>query len=87
MNAGFDKGEFFHRRFTGVIPGATYNISAWIIDLTASAPTNPNVSFTVYDHNTQLPLGTYNTGELTSTVEPDSWQQYGFSFVAQIIRA
>ncbi|MBK7039281.1 MAG: tandem-95 repeat protein [Bacteroidetes bacterium] len=82
VNAGFDKGEFFRRRFTGVVPGATYNFSSWIIDLTPDAPVNPNVSFTVFDHVTQAVLGTYVTGELTSVVIPDTWQQYGFSFVA-----
>ena len=82
VNAGFDKGEFFRRRFTGVIPGATYNFSAWIVDLTATASVNPNVSFSVYDHTTQALLGSYNTGELTSTVVPDAWQEYGFSFTA-----
>lgn len=82
VNAGFDKGEFFRRRFTGVKPGASYNFSAWIIDLTPTASVNPNVSFTVFDHATQAVLGTYNTGELTSTVEPDAWQQYGFTFTA-----
>lgn len=82
VNAGFDKGEFFRRRFTGVVPGATYNFSAWVVDLTASAAVNPNLSFTVYDHTTQAVLASYNTGELTSTTEPDAWEQYGFSFTA-----
>ncbi len=82
VNAGYDKGEFFRRRFTGVIPGATYNFSAWIVDLTASAQVNPNVSFLVLDHTTQVVLGSYTTGDLTSIVEPDTWQNYGFSFTA-----
>lgn len=82
VNAGYDKGEFFRRRFTGVIPGATYNFSAWIVDLTASAQVNPNVSFLVLDHTTQVVLGSYTTGDLTSIIEPDTWQNYGFSFTA-----
>lgn len=82
VNAGYDKGEFFRRRFTGVIPGATYDFSAWLVDLTASAPVNPNVSFTVFDHHTQAVLGTFSTGELTSATTPGAWQKYGFSFVA-----
>jgi gliding motility-associated-like protein len=82
VNAGFDKGEFFRRRFTGVVPGATYNFSAWIVDLTADAPVNPNVSFSVYDHATQVLLGTYNTGELTNSTIPGTWQEYGFTFLA-----
>lgn len=80
VNAGYDKGEFFRRRFTGIIPGANYTFSAWIVNLTASAAVNPNVTFTVYDHVTQAILGTYSTGDLTSSAEPGTWQQYGFSF-------
>lgn len=82
VNAGYDKGEFFRRRFNGVIPGAKYTFSAWIVDLTPSAAVNPNVSFQVLDHTTQAVLGTYNTGDLTSIIEPDTWQQYGFTFTA-----
>lgn len=80
VNAGFDKGEFFRRRFTGVIPGANYSFSAWIVDLTPLAPVNPNVSFTIFDHVTQAVLGVYSTGELTNTTQPGAWEQYGFSF-------
>ncbi len=80
VNAGYDKGEFFRRHFTGVIAGANYSFSAWIIDLTPPAAINPNVTFTVYDHVTQKVLGTYSTGELTSTSVPDIWKKFGFDF-------
>lgn len=80
VNAGYDKGEFFRRHFTGVITGANYSFSAWIVNLTAAASVNPNVSFTVYDHATQAVLGTYSTGPLSNNSEPGSWQKYGFSF-------
>lgn len=80
VNAGFDKGEFFRRRFTGVIAGANYSFSAWIVNLTAAAQVNPNVSFTVFDHNTQTVLGTYSTGELTNDAVPGTWQKFGFDF-------
>jgi hypothetical protein len=82
VNAGYDKGEFFRRRFTGVIPGANYSFSAWIVNLTASAEVNPNVSFTVFDHNTQAVLGSFNSGELADGTEPGAWQKYGLSFSA-----
>ncbi len=80
VNAGYDKGEFFRRRFTGVIAGAHYSFSAWIVNLTAAAQVNPNVTFTVFDHNTQAVLGTYSTGELSNNTAPGTWQKYGFSF-------
>jgi hypothetical protein len=80
VNAGYDKGEFFRRHFTGVIAGANYSFSAWIIDLTPLATINPNVTFTVYDHVTQAVLGSYSTGELTDTAVPSSWKKFGFDF-------
>lgn len=80
VNAGYDRGEFFRRRFTGVIPGATYNFSAWLVDLTPS--NTVNVSFQVLDHNTKAVLGSYNTGALPNNGTPDSWRKFGFSFTA-----
>lgn len=80
VNAGFDKGEFFRRHFTGVIAGAHYTFSAWIVNLTAAAQVNPNVTFTVFDHDTQAILGTYSTGELANNTAPGTWQKYGFTF-------
>ncbi|MCE7044631.1 T9SS type A sorting domain-containing protein [Dyadobacter sp. CY312] len=81
VNAGYDKGEFFRRHFTGVISGANYSFSAWIVNLTASASVNPNVTFTILDHATQAILGVYNTGDLASNTEPGTWQKYGFDFI------
>lgn len=80
VNAGYDRGEFFRRRFTGVIPGATYNFSAWLVDLTPS--NTVNVSFQVLDHTTKAVLGSYNTGALPNNGTPDSWRKFGFSFNA-----
>ncbi|NBA89225.1 hypothetical protein GVN16_25865, partial [Emticicia sp. CRIBPO] len=80
VNSAYDKNEFFRRRFTGVVPGATYNFSAWIANLTPSAGVKPNVSFQVLDPATNTILASNVTGNLTgsSTV----WTQYTLSFVA-----
>lgn len=82
VNAGYDKGEFFRRRFTNVKPGGNYTFSAWIVDLTPQASVNVNVNFSVYDANTQALLGTYTTGELPGITAPAPWQQFGFTFTA-----
>lgn len=82
VNAGYDKGEFFRRRFTNVKPGGNYTFSAWIIDLTPGSPAKVDVNFSVYDANTQALLGTYTTGQLLSATIPGTWQKYGFTFRA-----
>ncbi|GAB2816798.1 T9SS type A sorting domain-containing protein [Ferruginibacter profundus] len=81
VNAGYDKGEFFRRRFTGVIPGATYNFSAWAANLTPGGSNiRPNIKFQVLDHTSQAVLATFNSGDISTATS--QWIQYGFSFTA-----
>lgn len=80
VNAGYDLGEFFRRRFTGVIPGATYDFSAWVANLTPGGNLiRPNVLFEVVDHYTKEVIASYSTGNI-NTPTPQ-WLQYGFSFI------
>ncbi|NBA89222.1 hypothetical protein GVN16_25850, partial [Emticicia sp. CRIBPO] len=80
VNSAYDKNEFFRRRFTGVVPGATYNFSAWIANLTPLAEVHPNVSFQVVDPATNTVLASNVTGDLTGANLV--WTQYTLSFVA-----
>lgn len=81
VNAGYDKGEFFRRRFIGLINGAHYDFSAWAANLTPSASNiKPNIKFQVVDHATQAVLATYNTGDISTA--GTQWNQYVMSFVA-----
>ena len=80
VNAAYDQNEFFRRRFTGIVPGATYNFSAWIANLTPGAPIDPNVSFKVIDPVTRTVLASNTTGNLTGS--STAWRQYTLNFVA-----
>jgi hypothetical protein len=81
VNAGYDRNEFFRRRFIGVTPGATYNFSAWLANLTpGTGNIRPNVSFQIINPANGTVLATYSTGDLPGP--PTAWTQYGMSFVA-----
>ncbi|MGC4102950.1 hypothetical protein [Ferruginibacter sp.] len=80
VNAGYDLGEFFRRRFTGIKIGATYTFSAWAANLTPGAPIKPNILFQVVDHSSQAVLGTFTTGNINTATS--QWNQYGFTFTA-----
>lgn len=78
VDAGFSVDEFFRRRFTGLIPGATYNFSAWIASVSNST-VKPNVSFLSIDPITYNVLATNSTGDITTA---GVWSQYTLSFTA-----
>ncbi|WP_153799788.1 T9SS type A sorting domain-containing protein [Foetidibacter luteolus] len=78
VDAGYDVNEFFRRRLSGVIPGATYNFSAWIASV-ASAGINPNVSFLVIDPGNNDTLASTITGNITTA---GTLSQYTLSFTA-----
>ena len=79
VDANNEKDAFFRRRFTGIIPGATYDFSAWIANMNAQAPVKPNVTFDVIDPTTYTVLQSINTGDITSNAV---WTKYGLTFVA-----
>lgn len=78
VNASYDKGVFYQRRFTGLIPGAEYSFSAWILSAN-DEPINPNVRFEVNDPAGGLTLGSSNTGNVTPA---GVWKQTVFTFTA-----
>lgn len=78
FNASYDQNEFFRRRFTGLIAGATYSFSAWILNVSNSAIL-PNVTFKVIDPTTYNTLSSNNTGNIAIA---SGWKQYSLTFTA-----
>jgi hypothetical protein len=78
VNASYDKGEFFRRRFTGLLPGTSYSFSAWVLNLN-NLPLKPNVLFEINDPATKSTLSSVSTGNITTT---GVWQQYQLQFTA-----
>ncbi len=78
INAAYDKGEFFRRRFTGLLPGTQYSFSAWIMNLN-NAGIKPNVKFEIINPATQTVLSTLSTGNITNVGQ---WTQYQLQFTA-----
>ncbi|MCE7044689.1 T9SS type A sorting domain-containing protein [Dyadobacter sp. CY312] len=80
VDANNEKDAFFRRRFTDIIPGATYNFSSWIANINSSAPRKPNVTFEVVDPATGVILQSLSTGNINNT----TWKQYGITFEATV---
>jgi hypothetical protein len=76
VNASYDKGEFFRRRFTGLLPNTSYSFSAWILSLN-NAVIKPNVRFEVNNPTSNATLSTISTGDITSV---GVWTQYQLQF-------
>ncbi|SEJ74321.1 Por secretion system C-terminal sorting domain-containing protein [Dyadobacter sp. SG02] len=65
VNASYDKGIFFTRRFNGLLPGVAYSFSAWVMNI-SNTTIKPNVLFQVVNPVTRQVLASYNTGDITS---------------------
>ncbi len=78
INASYDRNDFFRRRFTGLIPGASYDFSAWIASI-FDGTIKPNVTFQAINPSDYSVLGSASTGDILSYRE---WNQYGLTFVA-----
>ena len=63
VNAAFDRGEFFRRRFTNLVVGATYNFSAWVASVN-NGGIQPNVQFEVRDATTGALLNSSTSGNI-----------------------
>jgi hypothetical protein len=75
IDATFEKGIFYRRRFTDLVPGARYSFGAWITNFNPSATDKPDVSFEVYDANGNL-LSSVSSGAV-----PDSgWHNFATTF-------
>ena len=78
VDATAELGVFYRRRFTNLIPGASYNFSAWAMNVNL-APDIPNVSFEIYDPATGNLLNSSNTGNISTL---GVWQQSSLIFTA-----
>ncbi len=78
VNASYDKGEFFRRRFTGLITGVEYSFSAWIMNLN-NAAIKPNVEFQINNAATKESIMSLSTGNVTTV---GAWTQYQLMFTA-----
>ncbi|MFT3681956.1 MAG: T9SS type A sorting domain-containing protein [Ferruginibacter sp.] len=78
VNAAGEKKEFFRRRFTGLIPGATYNFSAWIANISDDT-VKPNICFKVIHPGNFNVLASKVTGDISSKA---NWNVYTLSFTA-----
>ncbi|MBL7704029.1 MAG: T9SS type A sorting domain-containing protein [Taibaiella sp.] len=79
VDANNEQDAFFRRRFTNVIPGATYAFTAWVANINPGATIKPNVTFEVIDPNTYTVLQSATSGDILTA----TWQQFGIpSFTA-----
>ncbi len=63
VNGAFEPGEFYRREMTGIIAGANYLFSAWIINTQPTAAILPNVRFSIIDSNDNE-LAFYESGDI-----------------------
>lgn len=78
VNASFTKNEFYRKRVSGLIIGASYKLSFWAADLSPSGILRPNVKLGIEDITTGALLNSVNTGNISAT----SWTQFSFTFIA-----
>ncbi len=79
VDATNEKGTFYRRNFTGLIPNAQYTFTAWAMNVnTESHVTDmPNISFEVYNPQTGELIASGNTGDLLT---PGLWKSTSFVF-------
>ncbi|MBL7703081.1 MAG: T9SS type A sorting domain-containing protein [Ferruginibacter sp.] len=78
VNASFTKNEFYRKRVTGIIVGASYTLSFWAVDLSPTSILRPNVTLGIADISSGATINSVNTGSITAT----TWQQFSFVFTA-----
>ena len=80
VDATGEPGVFYRRRFTNLIPGASYNFSAWAMNVNALQDL-PNISFEVYDPATGTLLNSSSTGNIPNSSR-GIWKQSSLVFTA-----
>jgi hypothetical protein len=66
VDAAFEKGVFYRRRFTDLIAGGKYSFSAWATNYNPLEEDKPNISFEIYDLSGNL-LASAATGSITTS--------------------
>lgn len=81
VNGGYGQDEVFRRRFSGLLPGATYSLSLWATNLTtAPGYVLPNLVLEARNPSAAL-ISSNSTGDIPFTVDSD-WRQYNLTFTA-----
>ena len=77
INASYEKGIFFRRKFNNLVPGKSYKFSAWLMSL-YDGPVKPNATFQVVDPVSGTVLNTVSSGDITTG---HVWNEYSMDFV------
>ncbi len=77
INASYDKGIFFRRKFTNLVPGKSYRFSAWLMSLSNDV-VKPNATFQVVDPVSGAVLNQVASGNITTH---NVWNEYSMNFV------
>ncbi len=77
INASYDKGIFFRRKFTNLVPGKSYKFSAWLMSLSDDV-IKPNATFQVIDPASGTVLNQVSSGDITAH---NVWNEYSMNFV------
>ncbi len=75
VDATFEPGTFYRRRFTGLVSGANYSMGAWIANYNPPAGDKPNVSFEVYNLSGDL-LASANSGDVLTS----DWKNFNLIY-------
>ncbi len=78
VNASVSPGTFFLNYITGLKPGSTFEISAWVVNVcrygSGCIPANPELSISILTASGKQ-LAKFETGPITASGEPN-WQRY-----------
>ena len=79
-------GIFYERQVSGLVPGATYDFSAWVVNGTGQSPKDApqlpvNVTLQITDSSSGRVLGSFNSGDIQETASP-VWRELAASFTA-----
>ncbi|SDF71573.1 Por secretion system C-terminal sorting domain-containing protein [Dyadobacter soli] len=81
INGGFSKDELFRRRFSGLVPGATYFLSIWVRGNNSDAQILPNLLLEARTTG-GAELGVTSTGDIRLINGQLAWQEFKLQFQA-----
>lgn len=83
VNASFNPGDFYVDTVRGLCANTTYEFAAWVLNVLLPSACSPNAISPKLVFNIEttggIVLGTYSTGDISSTSTP-TWKQYGLFF-------
>lgn len=85
VNADFSSGVYYQKEYTGLVPGNSYQFSAWIANVLlsiAADATDPNVILRVVDPTTGEILLDQPSGDILKTGSVLTWVEKKGSFLA-----